>query len=92
MEITLKPPGTQCLKLKCDKQFSNFAFNFNLSHCNVHAMAAVGGLYAQVKEYEQAVEWFTKGAEAGLPEAMFNLSGSGLADNACHVSLHGGGE
>ena len=35
-------------------------------------------------EYEQAVEWFTKGAEAGLPEAMFNLGscldqGKGLA-------------
>jgi len=27
-----------------------------------------------MKEHEQAVGWFTKGAEAGLPSAMFNLA------------------
>ena len=27
---TLKAPGTQHLKLKCDEPLSNFGFNFNL--------------------------------------------------------------
>jgi TPR repeat protein len=27
----------------------------------------------QAKEHEKAVAWFRKGAEAGLPRAMFNL-------------------
>jgi len=34
----------------------------------------LGCIHDQWKEYEQAVEWYTKGAEAGLPEAMFALA------------------
>jgi TPR repeat protein len=36
-------------------------------------MWALGGIHDARKEHEQAVEWFTKGAEAGLPNAMHNL-------------------
>ena len=48
------------------------------------AMCMLGTMHDLRKEYEQAVEWFTKGAEAGLPEAMLKLgrlldSGEGLA-------------
>jgi len=35
----LKPPGIKRLKLKCDEQLSNFAFNFNLRRYNLHAAA-----------------------------------------------------
>jgi len=31
IKSTLKAPGIQLLKLKCDKPLSNFAFKFNLS-------------------------------------------------------------
>jgi len=37
------------------------------------AMNALGDIHQVRKEYAQAVEWFTKGAEAGLPQAMCNL-------------------
>ena len=30
LKFTLKAPGSERLKLKCDKLHSNFAFNFNL--------------------------------------------------------------
>jgi len=33
IQLNLKPPGTEHLKLKCDDPFSNFASNFNLCHC-----------------------------------------------------------
>jgi hypothetical protein len=36
-------------------------------------MDMLGILNLSRKEYEPAVMWFTKGAEAGLPKAMFNL-------------------
>jgi TPR repeat protein len=36
-------------------------------------MFALGNIHHTRKEYEHAVEWFTNGAEAGLPKAMFNL-------------------
>ena len=36
-------------------------------------MDALGHVYGERNEHEQSVEWFTKGAEAGLPEAMFTL-------------------
>ena len=35
--------------------------------------AYVGGHSYTRKEYEQAVKWYTRGAEAGLPKAMYNL-------------------
>ena len=43
-----------------------------------HAYAKnwLGMLYHGWKEHEHAVEWFTKGAEAGLPTAMFNAGTS----------------
>jgi len=47
-------------------------------------MYTLGNIHRVRKECEQAVEWFTKGAEAGLPKAMFNLgwlldTGQGVA-------------
>ena len=44
----------------------------------------LGKIHDARKEPEQAVEWYTKGAEAGLPGAMYNLgcaldAGSGAA-------------
>ena len=36
-------------------------------------MHALGSIYYERKEHERAVGWYTKGAEAGLPQAMFNL-------------------
>jgi len=36
-------------------------------------MYYLGDIHYERKEYEQAGEWFTKGAEAGLPQAMFRL-------------------
>ena len=40
---------------------------------HAYAMFALGGIQRARQEHEQAVEWFTKGAEAGLPKAMFSL-------------------
>jgi TPR repeat protein len=40
---------------------------------HVHAMYALGGIHNVRKEHEQDVLWTTKAAEAGLPEAMFDL-------------------
>ena len=47
-------------------------------------MFALGGIQSVREEYEQAVKWIIKGAEAGLPQCMFNLecsldSGQGTA-------------
>jgi len=40
---------------------------------HAYAMNALGSIHRQRNQYAQALEWFTKGAEAGLPKAMFNL-------------------
>jgi TPR repeat protein len=40
---------------------------------HAYGMLALGRIHMQWKEYEQAVQWLTKGAEAGLPKAMFGL-------------------
>jgi TPR repeat protein len=40
---------------------------------HVYAMDALADLHGMWKEHEQAVEWYTKGAAAGLPKAMFGL-------------------
>jgi len=40
---------------------------------HAYAMTRLGGIHKDGKEHERAVEWYTKGAEAGLPMAMFNL-------------------
>jgi TPR repeat protein len=40
---------------------------------HAYAMDVLGTVQHARKEHEQAVAWFTKGAEAGLPQAMFNL-------------------
>jgi TPR repeat protein len=40
---------------------------------HAYAMLALGHIHAQRKEDEQAMQWFTKGAEAGLPKAMYGL-------------------
>jgi len=39
---------------------------------HAYAMNAMRGIHIVRKEYEQAVKWGIKGAEAGLPKAMFN--------------------
>jgi len=36
-------------------------------------MLRLGSIHSARKEFEQAVAWYTKGAEAGLPTAMFCL-------------------
>jgi len=51
---------------------------------HVYAVYELGTIHLVRKEYEQAVEWLTKGAEAGLPKAMFDLgymldAGEGVA-------------
>ena len=40
---------------------------------HAYAMNRLGCAYFTRKEFELAVGWFTKGAEAGLPDAMLNL-------------------
>jgi hypothetical protein len=37
-------------------------------------MQTLGSIYDERKEYEQAVAWLTKAAEAGLPTAVFDLA------------------
>jgi len=36
-------------------------------------MDELGYLYRVRKEHDRALVWYTKGAEAGLPDAMYNL-------------------
>ena len=43
---------------------------------HAYAMNTLGNIHHVRKEHEQAVAWFTEAAEAGLPEAMFNLANS----------------
>ena len=43
---------------------------------HAYAMLQLGFIYHERVEYAQALEWFTKGAEAGLPEAMHNVGSS----------------
>ena len=55
---------------------------------HAYAMDTLGSIHYARKEHEQAVEWYTKGAEAGLPRAMFSLgcrldSGEGVAAPDC---------
>jgi len=40
---------------------------------HAYAMWCLGTIHRERTEHEQAVEWFTTGAEAGLPKAMFTL-------------------
>jgi TPR repeat protein len=40
---------------------------------HAYAMDALGCVYGVRQEHERAVEWYTKGAVAGLPKAKFNL-------------------
>jgi len=40
---------------------------------HAYAMHTLGFIHRVRKEYEQAKAWFTKGAEAGLPKAIFSL-------------------
>ena len=51
---------------------------------HAYAMEWLGIVHHERQEYEEAMGWFTKGAEAGLPKAMFGLArcldeGLGLA-------------
>jgi TPR repeat protein len=41
---------------------------------HAYSMLSLGDMYYGRKEYEQAVAWTTKAAEAGLPRAMHNLA------------------
>jgi TPR repeat protein len=36
-------------------------------------MAVLGGICHERKECEQALRWYTQGAEAGVPNATYNL-------------------
>ena len=40
---------------------------------HAYAMSALGQAHADRKEHDQAMAWFTKAAETGLPTAMFTL-------------------
>ena len=40
---------------------------------HAYAMKTLGSIHRARKEYEQAVAWVTKAAEAGVPRAMFDL-------------------
>ena len=40
---------------------------------HAYAMAVLGSVHRVREEHEQAVEWYAKGAEAGLPKAMYSL-------------------
>ena len=47
-------------------------------------MRALGSFYRERQEHVQALKWYTTGAEAGLPRAMFSLgcsfeAGEGMA-------------
>jgi len=39
---------------------------------HAYAMHGAGMIHVARKEFERAAEWFAKGAEAGLPDAMFD--------------------
>jgi len=41
---------------------------------HAYAMNDMGCIHSARKEHERAVEWYNKGAEAGLPTAMFNFA------------------
>jgi len=41
---------------------------------HTHAMHMLGELHRLRREHEQAVGWFTMGAEAGLPESKLTLA------------------
>jgi TPR repeat protein len=41
---------------------------------HAYATDVLGSIHSERNEHEQAVEWFTMGAEAGLPQSMFNLA------------------
>jgi len=40
---------------------------------HAYAMGALAEFHHQREEKKQAIQWFTKAAEAGLPDAMFNV-------------------
>jgi TPR repeat protein len=40
---------------------------------HAYAMHCLGGMYRERKQHVLALEWYTKGAEAGLPGAMNSL-------------------
>jgi len=51
---------------------------------HAYAMETLASIHSVRKEHEEAAKWHTKGAEAGLPKAMYNLgvcfdTGEGLA-------------
>ena len=59
---------------------------------HAYAMDALGGFHKMNKEHEDAVKWLTKGAEAGLPRAMYNLgfclnAGEGVAAADCPAAV-----
>jgi TPR repeat protein len=61
---------------------------------HVYDMMSVGAIHHVRKEHEQAVAWITKAAEAGLPDAMYNLGcvlnkGEGVAAPRDHAAAMG---
>jgi TPR repeat protein len=53
---------------------------------HAYAMHALGELHAETKEHEQAVGWFTMGAEVGLPHALYDL-GRGLHSSTFRLNI-----
>ena len=56
---------------------------------HAYAMQYQGNMYCVRKEYEQAVKWFTKGAEAGLPGTPRGMPRQGRGHGG--AGLPGGG-
>jgi TPR repeat protein len=40
---------------------------------HAYAANALGGIYSVRKEFEQALQWYTKAAEAGLPKSIIMI-------------------
>jgi TPR repeat protein len=58
---------------------------------HAYAMDKVADIHDTRKEHEQALAWFAKGAEAGLPRAMFSLGAGAytrpLSSSTCALFL-----
>ena len=53
---------------------------------HAYAMDVLGGVFRRWKEHERSLAWYAKGAEAGLPTAMFNY-GRGLHSFTFELNL-----
>jgi TPR repeat protein len=79
-------PDDQTICLRCQPWAEEGVALLEAAAGQGHAYAAhvLGDIHQVRKEYEQALQWYTKAAEAGLPKAMFGLGvlldkGEGMA-------------